>query len=100
LSLGINHFLVISAIMLGLGLYTVITGKNLMKIFAGLILLFAAPLLNIASVSGLTAFDSGSQIVLFILSAVVLVILSYGISLLILYHRAHGSFDLDSEVQE
>jgi len=97
---GINHYLVISAVMLGLGLYAVITGKHLWKIFAGLLLLFAAPLLNIAAISGITAFDAGSQIMLFLLSAIILILLSYGVSLIIMYHKTHGTYELEKEAEK
>ena len=100
MTVGINHFLIISALMLGLGLYSVITGRHLWKVFAGLLLLFAAPLLNIAAVSGLNAFSAGSQITLFVISVLILILLAYGVSLMIMYHKAYGTYELDKETEE
>lgn len=100
MTVGINHFLVISSVMIGLGLYAVIAGRHLWKIFAGLFLMFAAPLLNIAAVSGFNAFHSGSQIALFIISALILILVSYGVSLMIMYHKTHGTYELEKEAEE
>lgn len=86
--------------MLGLGLYAVITGRHLWKIFAGLLLLFAAPLLNIAAVSGIYAFSAGQQITLFVFSALILILLSYGVSLMIMYHKSYDTYELDKETEE
>ncbi len=50
-SIGLGHYLVVSALLFGLGLYTVATRKNAVGILMGVELLFNAAGLNLVAFS-------------------------------------------------
>lgn len=83
--LGVNHFIVITAILFGLGLYAVITYKNHVKLLSGIVMIFLSAILNFAAFSNFNGFNTEGQIIVFILSAVCLSLFIIGY--IILKHK-------------
>jgi NADH-quinone oxidoreductase subunit K len=79
---GVNHFIVITAILFGLGLYSVITYKNRVKLLSGIVLIFLSAILNFAAFSNFNGFNTEGQIIVFILSAACLLLFSIGFIIL------------------
>jgi NADH:ubiquinone oxidoreductase subunit K len=93
LSTGINHYLVISALIFGLGVYSAIAAKNRTKAIIGVSLIFISSLLNIAAFSGIKWFNPEGQI-LFVLTALIcLIIILTGVVI----SRAERETDLNQE---
>lgn len=78
IEVGMNHFILLSAIILGLGIYAIVTGKSALSIISGVVMIFTASLINFAAFSGLKNFNPEGQIILFMLGGVILIIISVG----------------------
>jgi NADH-quinone oxidoreductase subunit K len=89
MEIGINHFIFISALLFGLGLYTVITNRNLIKTMLGISLLFSASLLNIAAFSGSVNFDPEGQLILYGVSILIILIMVTGCFFVSRYYRKY-----------
>jgi NADH-quinone oxidoreductase subunit K len=81
--IGINYYIFVSAIVFGLGLYTLLTSKEAIRVIIALTMLFSASLINIAAFSSFWGFNSEGQIILFTVSAVCLLNIAAGIILFI-----------------
>lgn len=75
---GINHFILLSAILLGLGIYLAVSSKHKVKIVTGIAILFTASLINLAAFSGVKNFNPEGQIILFVIGAICLLIIFTG----------------------
>jgi NADH-quinone oxidoreductase subunit K len=84
---GINHFIFISALLFGIGLYILLSGKEAVRVILGLSILFSASILNIAAFSGFWNFNPEGQIIIFIISIVCLLNIAAGIALFINHYR-------------
>jgi len=78
---GINYYIFISALVFGLGLYTLLTAKEAIRVIIALVMLFSASLINIAAFSSFWGFNPEGQIIMFTVSAVCLLNISAGIIL-------------------
>lgn len=94
LEAGINHFVFISAVLLGLGIYLAAASRNLFRILTGVLFIFSASLLNIAAFSGLGGFNPEGQLLLFGAAILLILILATGALLAVKYYRLHGSIEL------
>lgn len=81
IEVGMNHFILLSAIVLGLGVYTTASGNSALRIISGIAMIFTASLMNFAAFSGLKNFNPEGQIILFMLGAVILLIICVGAAL-------------------
>jgi NADH-quinone oxidoreductase subunit K len=61
LTIGLSHYLVVSALLLGAGLYTVVTRKNAVAILMGVELILNAAILNLVTFSRFVTGDLGGQ---------------------------------------
>jgi NADH-quinone oxidoreductase subunit K len=93
--IGLNHYLILSAILFVMGMVGMITRKNLLMIFfAGEIMLNSV---NIALVAISNYYsDLTGQLFAFFIIAVAASEVAIGLGLLILWHKRHGTLDLDS----
>ncbi len=94
---GINHFIFLSAVMFGLGIYSIISHKNIIKIFFGILLLLSASLINFMSFSNFNGFNPEGQIIIFILSILCILLTTVGILLAYNYHKKYNSLELDND---
>ena len=98
---GINHFIFLSAVILGIGLYILLTSKEAVRIMIGLSILFSASILNISAFSGFWDFNPEAQITIFLITAVCILNISAGIILFIKHYKAYKTnlFDEVSSVE-
>lgn len=61
MTIGLSHYLVVSALLLGAGLYTVVTRKNAVAILMGVELILNAAILNLVTFSRFVTGDLGGQ---------------------------------------
>lgn len=62
-NIGLNHFLILSAILLGLGLLTVATRRNAVAVLMGVELILNAAALNFVAFSHYVEGSIGGQVV-------------------------------------
>ena len=91
---GINHFLFISALIMGLGIYLLISYKNYFRLLAGLVLIFTAPVLNIAAFEGFSNNYTEGYILIILTGAVCFSIIAAGG---LIYYRIIKEKDITSE---
>lgn len=92
---GINHFIFISAVLFGLGLYSIIANRNFIKILFGIILIFTASFINFTAFSNFKWFNPEGQIIIFILSAMCFLLVLTGCVLGYIYYKEFKSSELD-----
>ncbi|PAF50971.1 NADH-quinone oxidoreductase subunit K [Helicobacter sp. 13S00401-1] len=92
--IGLNHYLIVSALMLGIGIYGVLRRKNvLMLLFSTEIMLNA---LNLAFVAiGHYMFDVQGQIFALFVIAVAAAEAAVGLGLVIMWYKRHKTLDID-----
>ncbi len=61
-SIGLNHFLVVSAILFSLGIYSVVTRKNAIMVLMGIELILNSANINFVAFSKYGNFGLGGQI--------------------------------------
>jgi NADH:ubiquinone oxidoreductase subunit K len=76
---GINHFVVLSAVIFGFGVLAVILHRSRLKAIIGLSMVFLASLLNIAAFSGSAWFNPQGQIVLLITAVICILVVLTGV---------------------
>lgn len=86
---GINYYIFVSAIVLGLGLYTLLTAKEAIRVIIALVMLFSASLINIAAFSSFWGFNPEGQIIIFIVSVACLLNIAAGIVLFIKNYKIY-----------
>ncbi|MEO8513907.1 MAG: NADH-quinone oxidoreductase subunit K [Ignavibacteria bacterium] len=96
---GINHFIFISAAMFCIGLYILLTAREAVKVITGLVILFAASILNISAFSGYWNFNPEGQITIYLVTAVCALNILAGIILMIKHYKAYRS-NLFDEVKQ
>lgn len=84
---GINHFIFISAVLFGIGLFILLSSKEAVRVILGLSILFSASILNIAAFSGFWNFNPEGQIIIYLVSAVCLLNIAAGVALFINQYR-------------
>jgi len=95
MSVGINHFIFLSAVLFGLGIYTIIGNKNIIKIYFGIVLLLSASLINFVTFSNFNGFNPEGQITIFILSALFILLIFIGGLIGYNYYKQYGSIELE-----
>lgn len=61
--IGLSHYLIVSALLLSAGLYTVVTRKNAVAILMGVELILNAAILNFVSFSRFVTGEIGGQMI-------------------------------------
>jgi NADH-quinone oxidoreductase subunit K len=63
MTIGLTHFLVVSALLLAIGLFTVLTQRNAIRILMGVEMILNAAALNFAAASRYGGTGPGGQVV-------------------------------------
>lgn len=93
--IGLNHYLVLSAILFGIGLIGVIRRKNLLMLFFATEIMLNAANIAFAAVSA-HYNDLTGQMFAFFVVAVAASEVAVGLGLLIVMYRKYGTLDLDN----
>ncbi len=98
---GINHFIFISALLFGIGLYVLLTAKEAVRVIIGLSMLFTSSILNIAAFAGFWNFNPESQIIIFVIAVVCLLNIITGVILFFRHYKVYKTniFDEVSSVE-
>ena len=86
---GINYYIFISALVFGLGLYTLLIAKDAIRVLIAFVMLFSASIINIAAFSSFWGFNPEGQIIMFAITAVCLLNLAAGIILFVKNFRMY-----------
>jgi NADH-quinone oxidoreductase subunit K len=62
MNIGLSHYLVVSALLLGCGLYTVVTRRNAVAILMGVELILNAAILNLVAFSRFVSGDIAGHV--------------------------------------
>ncbi len=92
---GINHYIFLSAVLLGFGIYTVIAHKNIIRVLSGITLVFTASIINFAAFSGFKSFNPEGQVIIYITAAVCVMTMLTGALLAYTYYRNTKSAELN-----
>lgn len=95
MEIGLNHYLVLSAILFAIGLVGVMKRKNLLLLFMATEILLNS--VNIAFVAiGHYYGDLTGQMFAFFVIAIAASEVAVGLGLLIVWHKRHNTVDLDT----
>ena len=92
---GINHFIFLSAVIFGIGLFVVLKAKEAVRVITGLLLLFSASILNISAFAGFWNFNPEGQIAIFLVTAVCVLNIMAGLILFIKHFRIYRTNNFD-----
>ena len=92
---GINHFILLSSLLLGLGIYTITAHKNIIRIFFGSVMIFTASVINFAAFANFGGFNSQGQILIYLISAACLMIVLTCAYLSYRHFKNRKSLELD-----
>ena len=95
MTIGLTHYLVLSAIMFSVGLAGVLRRKNLLMLFFATEIMLNAANVAFAAISVYIHDLSGQMFALFII-AVAASEVAVGLGLLILIYKKYGTLDLDN----
>lgn len=93
--ISLNHYLVLSAILFGIGLYGVIRRKNLLMLFFATEILLNAVNIGFAAISRYYNDLSGQMFAFFVI-AIAASEVAVGLGLLVLWHKKHNNINLDT----
>lgn len=94
-TIGLNHYLVISAILFGLGLFAIVTRKNAIVVLMGVELILNAANINLLAFS---KYNGGMEGVMFSLFVIVLAAAEAAIALAIIIniYKTFNTVDVSS----
>ena len=94
-TIGLNHYLVISAILFGLGLFAIVTRKNAIVVLMGVELVLNAANINLVAFS---KYNGGMEGVMFSLFVIVLAAAEAAIALAIIIniYKTFNTVDVPS----
>jgi len=95
MTIGLTHYLVLSAILFSVGLAGVLRRKNLLMLFFATEIMLNATNVAFAAISVHLGDLSGQMFALFII-AVAASEVAVGLGLLILIYKKYGTLDLDN----
>ncbi|SFV64999.1 NADH-ubiquinone oxidoreductase chain K [hydrothermal vent metagenome] len=93
MEIGLNHYLVLSTILFAIGLIGVMRRKNLLLLFFATEILLNAVNVGFAAISHYYGDLTGQMFAFFVIAISELAV---GLGLLILWHKRHGTIDLDT----
>ena len=93
--IGLNHYLILSAIVFVLGLVGVMRRRNLIMLFFSSEILLNAVNIALVAIAHFSN-DIGGEIFALFIIAIAASEVSVGLGLLILWHKKTGSISLDS----
>ena len=95
MTIGISHYLILSAILFSVGLAGVLRRKNLLMLFFATEIMLNAANIAFAAISVHIGDLSGQMFALFII-AIAASEVAVGLGLLILIYKKYGTLDLDN----
>ena len=95
MEIGLNHYLVLSTILFCIGLIGVMRRKNLLLLFFATEILLNSVNIAFAAISHYYGDLTGQMFAFFVI-AIAASEVAVGLGLLIVWHKRHGSIDLDS----
>jgi len=95
MEIGLNHYLVLSTILFSIGLIGVMRRKNLLLLFFATEILLNSVNIAFAAISHYYGDLTGQMFAFFVI-AIAASEVAVGLGLLIVWHKRHGSIDLDS----
>lgn len=93
---GINHFIFLSTVLFGLGLYVIITQKNIIRLYLGIITLLLSPIISFAAFGNQHGFNPDSQIMIFLILAVCILLLVIGGFIIYNHYKESGLTELEN----
>jgi NADH-quinone oxidoreductase subunit K len=93
--IGLSHYLVLAAILFGIGLVGMLRRKNLLMLFFATEIMLNAVNIAFAAISSYS-HDMTGQIFAFFIVAVAASEVAVGLGLLVLLYKKHGTLDLDN----
>ncbi len=94
MEIGLNHYLVLSTILFGIGLIGVMKRKNLLLLFFATEIMLNSVNIAFAAISHYYGDLTGQMFAFFVI-AIAASEVAVGLGLLILWHKRHSSIDLD-----
>ena len=94
MEIGLNHYLVLSTILFGIGLIGVMKRKNLLLLFFATEILLNSVNIAFAAISHYYGDLTGQMFAFFVI-AIAASEVAVGLGLLIVWHKRHNSIDLD-----
>ena len=95
MEIGLNHYLVLSTILFGIGLVGVMKRKNLLLLFFATEILLNSVNIAFAAISHYYGDLTGQMFAFFVI-AIAASEVAVGLGLLIVWFKRHGQIDLDS----
>lgn len=94
MEIGLNHYLVLSAILFAIGLIGVMRRRNLLMLFFATEILLNSVNVSFAAISHYYGDLTGQMFAFFVI-AIAASEVAVGLGLLIVWHKRHGNIDLD-----
>lgn len=94
MEIGLNHYLVLSTILFGIGLIGVMKRKNLLLLFFATEILLNSVNIAFAAISHYYGDLTGQMFAFFVI-AIAASEVAVGLGLLIVWHKRHSNIDLD-----
>jgi len=95
MEIGLNHYLVLSAILFAIGLVGVMRRKNLLLLFFATEILLNSVNIAFAAISHYYGDMTGQMFAFFVI-AIAASEVAVGLGLLIVWYKRHGAIDLDT----
>ena len=95
MEIGLNHYLVLSTILFGIGLIGVMKRKNLLLLFFATEIMLNSVNIAFAAISHYYGDLTGQMFAFFVI-AIAASEVAVGLGLLIVWHKRHNNIDLDT----
>lgn len=92
--IGINHYLILSALMFSIGLYGIIRRKNFLMLLFTTEIMLSALSVALAAISHYTYNVEGQVFVLFVIALAASEV-AIGLGLMILWYKKYKNLDID-----
>ena len=96
MNIGLNHFLVLSAILFGLGLLTVATRRNAVAILMGVELILNSAALNFVAFSHYVEGSVGGQVVAVFIIVLAAAEAAIALAIVLNFYNNHMTVDVDT----
>jgi NADH-quinone oxidoreductase subunit K len=94
MEIGLNHYLILSAILFSIGLVGVMKRRNLLMLFFATEILLNSVNIAFAAISHFRGDFTGQMFAFFVI-AIAASEVAVGLGLLIVWHKRHNKVDLD-----
>ena len=96
MNVGINHFIFLSSVLFGLGLYVIITQKNMIRLYLGIATALLSPIISFAAFGSLHGFNPDSQIMILLILAFCIMLLVIGGIIFHNHYKESGLNELEN----